>query len=99
MRVNGSSVSRIEVLQGGRDMEGSLSSKCATVVRRDDDRHSVRDGIRVDGERYHQRFCEGGQQRRSIETCMPSLHSRLSSSLVADNPVITIYSWEMSPRG
>jgi hypothetical protein len=36
------------VLQGRRDMEGSPSSKRAAVIRRDDDRDSICDGIRVD---------------------------------------------------
>ena len=38
----------VEVLQGGRNMEGPPSSKRATVVGRYDDRESARDGIRVD---------------------------------------------------
>ena len=50
MRVNGSRVSPTEVLQGGSDVECSSSSKRATIVRRDDDKHSVRDGVGVDGE-------------------------------------------------
>ena len=41
-------------------MEFPPSSKRAAAVRCDDDRESVRDGIGVDGEREHQRFCEGG---------------------------------------
>ena len=40
--------SRIEVLQGGCNMEDPLSSERATAVRRDDDRDSVCDGIGVD---------------------------------------------------
>ena len=32
-------------------MDGSLSSECAATVRDDDDRKSVRDGVRMDGER------------------------------------------------
>jgi hypothetical protein len=38
----------VVVLQGDRDVEGSPSSKRATLIRRDDDRDSICDGIRVD---------------------------------------------------
>ena len=40
-----------EVLQGGRDMEDPSASERATVVRCDDDRDSVCDGVGVDGKR------------------------------------------------
>ena len=43
-------VSHPEVLQRGCDVEGTSSSKRATAVRRDHDRHQVRDGIGVDDE-------------------------------------------------
>ena len=42
-------MSRTEVLPGGCDMEGSSSSKRIAVIGRNDDRDSVRNGIRVDG--------------------------------------------------
>ena len=35
-------------------MEGSPSSERPVAVRRDDDRESARDGIRMDGEWEHQ---------------------------------------------
>ena len=51
--------SRLEVLQGSCDVEDASSSKRAAAVRCDDDRESVRDGIRVDREWEHQHVCEG----------------------------------------
>ena len=38
-------MSRVEVLQGGCDMECPSSSECVTLVGRDNDRESVRYGI------------------------------------------------------
>ena len=40
-----------EILQGGCWVEGPTSSKRTTVVRRDSDRESARDGVGVDEER------------------------------------------------
>ena len=51
-------------------MEGPTSSERAAVIRRDDDRGPVRDGIGVDGEGRHQRICEGERQCRSVGACM-----------------------------
>ena len=59
-----------EVLQGGCKMERPPSSKRTATVRRNGIREPVRDGIGVDGEREHQRICEGGSQRGSVGTCM-----------------------------
>ena len=39
-------------------MEGPPSSKYLATVRRDNDQHSVRDGIGMDEEWEHQRVCE-----------------------------------------
>jgi hypothetical protein len=58
----------IAVLQGRHDMEGPPSSECAAAVRRVDDRESLRDGIRVDGQWEHQSICEGGYRRRLVGT-------------------------------
>ena len=41
-------------------MEFPSPSKRTAAIGRDDVRESVRDDIGVDGEREHQRFCEGG---------------------------------------
>lgn len=38
-----------EVLQGGFDLEDPPPSEHTAAVRRDNDKNSVRDGIRVDG--------------------------------------------------
>ena len=51
-------------------MEGPPSPKCVATVRCDDDRESVRDGIRVDGKWKHQPIYEGGYQGGSLGTCM-----------------------------
>ena len=51
-------------------MERPLSSKHTATVRRDSIREPVRGGIRVDGEREHQRIREGGFKRGSVGTCM-----------------------------
>jgi hypothetical protein len=47
--INKPTVSDTEVLRGGCGMEGPPSSQRVTAIRRDDDRESVRDGIRLDG--------------------------------------------------
>ena len=39
----------VEVLQGGRNVEGTSSSKRFTIDRSHDDRQSIRDGDRMDG--------------------------------------------------
>jgi len=44
----------VAVLQGDRDMESPSAPKRAAVDRGDNVRGSVRNGIRVDGERKHQ---------------------------------------------
>ena len=68
--INELTVPRTEVLQGGCDVEGPLSSERVAVIRRDDDRYSIRDGIGVDGKREHQSICENKHRRRSVGACM-----------------------------
>ena len=75
-------VSCVEVLQGGCDMECPSSSECVTPVGRDNDRESVRYGIRVDGEWSYQAVRGGESQRGSVGTCTffvqgPHLHISL----------------------
>ena len=53
-RIGEFTVSHTEVLQGGRYVEGPLPSERATIVRRDDDRDTVRHGLGVDDKRKHQ---------------------------------------------
>lgn len=50
-------------------MEGPPPPERAPIVRRDGDRESVRDGIRVDGEREYRRVCDCGYQHGSIGAC------------------------------
>jgi len=51
---------RVEILQRSYDMENSPASERATADRSDDVRgDSLRDDIRLDGERKHQRLREG----------------------------------------
>jgi hypothetical protein len=45
-------------------------SERAAVVGRNDDRESVRDGIRVDGKRQYQPVCEGKCRHGSVGTRM-----------------------------
>ena len=59
-RPNELTIPRIEILQGGCDMECPSSSERATTGRRDDDRDSIRDGVGVDGKGEHQRPRESG---------------------------------------
>ena len=56
--INELTMSCIEVLRGGCDMEGPPSSERAATNRRDDDRDLVRDGIGADGKWEHQLVCE-----------------------------------------
>ena len=49
----------LAVLQGGRGVENPPASERPTTNRSDDDRDSVRNGLRLDGERKHQQLCEG----------------------------------------
>jgi len=51
-------------------MEGPSPPERGATARCDDDRESVCDDFGVDGERRHQRICEDGYQRESVETCM-----------------------------
>ena len=69
-RIGGLTVSCIEVLQGGRDMEHPFSSERVAAVGRDDGRGSVRDGVGMDGIWQHHRVCEGGCDRKSVKACM-----------------------------
>ena len=49
-------------------MEGPPASECPAVDRSDDVRKSVHNGIRLDGEWEHQRFCEGAPKYKPVET-------------------------------
>ena len=51
-------------------MEDSLPSERATIVRCDDDKLSVCDGVGMDGEWQHHGIYEVGYQHGSIGTCM-----------------------------
>ena len=74
MCTNESTMSCVEVLQGGCGMEHPSPSQRATTARRDDDRDSIRDGIEVDGKRERQRVCEGESQGGSVEACVFFAH-------------------------
>ena len=54
-----------EVLQGGHDVEIPSPSKRAIAGRGDNDRNTVRNGIRMDGEWEHKRLREGTSRCRS----------------------------------
>ena len=51
-------------------MEFPSSPERIAVVRRDDDRDSIRNGIGVDGKGEHRPIFEGRYQRRSVGACM-----------------------------
>ena len=51
-------VTRAEVLQRIRDVEGSSSSERVAATGRHNDRDPVRDGVGMDDERKHQPICE-----------------------------------------
>ena len=63
-------VSCTEFLQGGFDLELSPPSKHIAVVGCDDDRDSVRNGVRMDGKWQYQRVREDEWGRRSVEARM-----------------------------
>ena len=57
---------RVEVLQGGHDVEDPPTSECPTADRSDDVRDSVRDDIGLDGERKYQRLREGAPRCKPV---------------------------------
>ena len=59
-------VTRVEVLQRVRDVEGTSSSERVAATGRHNDRGPVRDGVGVDGEREHQPICESTPGCESI---------------------------------
>ena len=63
-------MSRVEFLQGSRDMEDPSSSKCAAIARRDSNWGPICDGIGMDDKRQHQGIHEVEYQRRSAGTCI-----------------------------
>jgi len=54
------------LLQGGHRVGNPSPSKRTAVLRRDNVREPVRDGVGVDGEREHQRVCEGALRCESV---------------------------------
>ena len=73
-----------EVLQGGCDVENPSTSKCAATHWGDDDRDSIRNGIRVDGKWKHEQLREGTSGRSSVRACRCSIRS-----LVVVDPLTT----------
>lgn len=72
-------------------MEGSLSSERVTAPRSDDDRDSVRDGVKVDDEQGYKPVRDGTQGRKQIRTRTSTF--RIPRSLFpADN--CDFRSWE-----
>ena len=70
-------MSRVEVLQGGCDLENPPASKCPVADRSDHVRVSICDGLGLDAEWEHQRICEGKPRCEPVET------GRLPSTLLA----------------
>jgi hypothetical protein len=72
----------VAILQGGCDLEDAPTSEHPVTNRGDDVRHSVCDGIRLDGQRKHYRLCEGAPGCKSVGTgrlltrCSYRLHSK-----------------------
>jgi len=77
-------------------MENPSASKCAAAGRSHNDRESVRNGIRMDGEWEHQRFCEEPSGCRPSRACKFSIRS-----LAVFDWLITAQfsSWEVSQEG
>ena len=57
MFINELTVPYTAVLQGGHDLEDALPSERVATVGCDNERESVRNGIRMDEEWEHQRVC------------------------------------------
>ena len=68
-------------------MDVPPSPERSAAAWRDDERESVLDDIRVDGERYYQRVCEGESRCGSVGTCM--FRSSSSPSPITDDHTIT----------
>jgi len=77
-------MSRVEVLQGGRDMEIPPTSERPTTDRCNNVRGPVRNDIRLDGEWKHQRL------RRETSRCRPAWACRFSIRNVATLTLVTI---------
>ena len=75
-------------------MEGVAASEHIAIVRRDDDRQSIRDGIGVDEEWEHYRFPKE-QRHKSIGTCT----SCLSLLFIRDRRFRNFRSSQGSRRG
>ena len=73
----------LEVLRGGRRVEGPLPPKCAAALGCDNDYKSVCDGVRMDGKWQYQPVCEGPSRCGSVEARMfvPE-HHHLHLSLI-----------------
>ena len=83
MFINEITASRTEILQGGRDVEDAPSSERVAARRCDNDKKTVREGVRVDGEWKHQHVFEGASRCESVRACTcsvrgPHLHSVLT---------------------
>ena len=63
-------MSSAAILQRGGCVESASSPKRAAVDRCNNDRHTVRDGVRLDDERERYPVYEGQRRRGSIATCM-----------------------------
>ena len=74
----------IGVLQGGRDVECPPPSKRVTTIRSDYDRHSIRDGVGMDGKWEYQRVCRGASGRRPVRT--GGFSARSPISILVDGP-------------
>jgi len=56
----------VEVLQGSRGVENPPASERPATDRSDDVRGSVRNDLRLDGERKHQQLCEGTSECKPV---------------------------------
>ena len=59
----------VDVLQGGYHMESPPSSERVAVVGGDNEQRPVRDGVRMDDQREHQRVCQEAHGYKSSRTC------------------------------
>ena len=84
----------IGVLQRGRDVERPSPSKRVTTTRSDFDRHSIRDGVGMDGKWEYQRVCRGASGHRPVRTGGFSARSPTISILVDGPTAIAERYWQ-----
>lgn len=76
-------LTHVDILQGGCDVERSLPSKCTSTFRHYDGEKPIRNGIRMDGEWKYQWVRQSALGSESIRACAVSF--LLFTMIVVDN--------------